>query len=415
MSDSGTFTNVTIVDDQDPAIEYVGSWHHFNESDAAYGTLSGALSLPANLSFFWNAAADGDTVTVLGTVGPANGTAVPVSSYQLDQASPVTYTPPADISFALDQQFYLSPPLPKGPHVLVIQVQQTTATYASILDYLCITSQVQDSSSSQSASAPESSAPPATPSVSTGGSQTDSAPSTMGDVSPSPIASTSSTVPTNSATPANSTTPTSSMTPTSSIIPTDLSANLTSSTAPTSSSASLIPPISVKPEMHVGAIVGGVVGFAAVALAIFLLLRHRRGCDRIFMSASKSDMTEVAKTLGVTPFSAMHVALPEASTTAMRSEPPSVAPLTDVPEHIPQDTGATAADSPSGSESASVDEPRPSTPDNGTLQRAKTSRQAPPPPVRHEDAGVRFGADEQPLSLLDPEDPEDIPPEYTEN
>ncbi|KAL6300684.1 hypothetical protein BKA93DRAFT_507186 [Sparassis latifolia] len=132
------------IDDQSGAIQYAGDWAPSDYPSAVANNGTVTLGLAANASATYAfTVPDGEAmiIAVFGVVLPANASGtLPISSYTLDSASAVQYTPPLDAAHPKQVGFYESPPLPPGPHELVIEVEKVPDpdAYPYMLDELVV-------------------------------------------------------------------------------------------------------------------------------------------------------------------------------------------------------------------------------------------------------------------------------------
>ncbi|KAK7049134.1 hypothetical protein R3P38DRAFT_2872826 [Favolaschia claudopus] len=125
-------TNVAIVDDRDPLIQYAGNWNdagaslEFN-STTRWSDLQGST---ASLTFV------GTSITIFGTVAAKTSPQASLD-FSIDNSSSGIYTPPSNMSSDIHHEaLWVSPPLNDGSHTLVI-TQTAAETQGEIyLDYI---------------------------------------------------------------------------------------------------------------------------------------------------------------------------------------------------------------------------------------------------------------------------------------
>ena len=87
--------------------------------------------------YSFHASLVGTGVGVVGAVSAVNGTTSPVSTYTLDDASPVTYTAPTNATDTLySQTFFLQQSLSASEHTLVINVTHASDAAPFLFDYI---------------------------------------------------------------------------------------------------------------------------------------------------------------------------------------------------------------------------------------------------------------------------------------
>ncbi|KAK7022469.1 hypothetical protein R3P38DRAFT_2961103 [Favolaschia claudopus] len=125
-------TNVAIVDDRDPLIQYAGNWNdagaslEFN-STTRWSDLQGST---ASLTFI------GTSITVFGTVAAKTSPQASLD-FSIDNSSSGTYTPPSNMSSDIHHEpLWVSPPLDDGSHTLVITQTAAESQGEIYLDYI---------------------------------------------------------------------------------------------------------------------------------------------------------------------------------------------------------------------------------------------------------------------------------------
>ncbi|GJE88061.1 hypothetical protein PsYK624_041440 [Phanerochaete sordida] len=128
---------VVVVDDQsgDSALDYEGEWSHlYGSGTAVNGTLSYTIQAGNTITFKFN----GTGVGVIGALPPTSGSAGAVTSYAVDDASPVVFTAPSDLTSTVYGQTFFQQQSLSGyhEHTLVINVTYASVEAAFLFDYV---------------------------------------------------------------------------------------------------------------------------------------------------------------------------------------------------------------------------------------------------------------------------------------
>ncbi|KAJ7055761.1 hypothetical protein C8F01DRAFT_1029869 [Mycena amicta] len=134
-------TNLAIVDDRDPLIQYTGSWANAGSAEEFKSTTrcSTIAGSTAALTF------TGTSLDVYGTI-PANvDPSTGALSFVIDNSIQGSFQPTTAASDLHHQSLWTSPALSSGSHTLVITTQTTTAGKCGVyLDYITFTTTSKD-------------------------------------------------------------------------------------------------------------------------------------------------------------------------------------------------------------------------------------------------------------------------------
>ncbi|KAJ7055753.1 hypothetical protein C8F01DRAFT_445837 [Mycena amicta] len=135
-------TNLAIVDDRDPLIQYAGTWANAGSAEEFNGTTrcSTIAGSTAALTF------TGTSLDVYGTIQANVDPSIGALSFVIDNSIQGSFDQPTTISSALHHQsLWTSPSLSSGSHTLVITTQTTTAGKCGVyLDYITFTTTSKD-------------------------------------------------------------------------------------------------------------------------------------------------------------------------------------------------------------------------------------------------------------------------------
>ncbi|KAI0078972.1 hypothetical protein K474DRAFT_748853 [Panus rudis PR-1116 ss-1] len=126
------------VDDSDPAIKYFGNWSEVTTNKVS---LSFTTTPGASFSFAFN----GTQIGVVGSIAASNGSSgALISTYSVDNATASSFIAPNSTTDLDSQEFYESPTLSAGEHVLVVTVKSAsddTPYFFDLLGYVPLTEQ----------------------------------------------------------------------------------------------------------------------------------------------------------------------------------------------------------------------------------------------------------------------------------